>query len=164
RTHIFYRFPGGYGRKALLRTNSEMAEPFVPPLTRLSQAHHAGADPGAAIAGGKALDLSVQIAAAVPVTASVQTGVVELALTDFGQPGRWALKSLGLCGATGACLVVGRDASSGQAPLFVFRRDAAGMALAFWDCSKFARPDPAQCLPASRGELERLIRPGSVVS
>lgn len=162
RTHIFYRFPGSYGRKAALGAPIAVAEPFVRSLARLSPAHLAAADPGAVLIGASAIIIGpgASAAASGPARVLMPPGVFDLDLAEVDQPGRWAMKSLGLCGPSGPCLVVGRSGRfpASQAPLFVFRRDGAGMTVALWDCSRVARPDPSQCLPEGSSELERLMR------
>ena len=167
RTHIFYRFPGGYGRKAVLRPLAVHEEPAVPELAGISQVH------GVASAGLAAETVNPGLGAmpglpgpglpGSPAARPMQQGaqVLGIPLAEMNVPGRWAMRSVNMCAGKSDCRIAaypqGESPRPGTRPLFLFVRDARyGRDVSLWDCARAPRPDPEQCLPDGQA-LQRLL-------
>jgi len=171
--HIFYRFPGNMGRKAVLRDDRRIAEPALPQLARFSPSHQASPDdispvgPGAE--GGLPSAGLLQPAAKGPVSGTASSAIM-MTVDAGAAPGRWAVDALSRCRGREGCLVLGwgspalmemnrqRDPAQRDRPTFLFARDRSGMAIALWNCALVQRPDPSQCLPEDTRVLASLMR------
>lgn len=167
--HIFYRWPGQWGRPGAFSPSGRGGEPAIAALTRLDRS---------AVGTHRELDGVPQLAlpeVAVPigpVSAKPAVPSAEFMLADENAaPGRWAMAALGKCAGRSDCqvLVYGRGddlernraaaADAREAPLFLLIRDASsGMTVSLWNCRQVERTDPNQCLPESGAELRRLLR------
>ena len=172
--HIFYRFPGSWGRAAVLTKGGSRAEPEVPSLARLSPFHAPSAEAAALAIGTTAvLPGNRQVSASNPLTTPAPLpagGPIMLAVEPRGAPGRWATEALSRCRGRSDCQVIAwgsqwqvnantrRSPEARDRPLFLFVRDkASGMEVALWDC--FVTPRAAnECLPEDPAALRRLMR------
>lgn len=179
RTHLFYRWPGYWGRTAAFRRDGFDPEPFVPKLAALSAAHRAGAD-GAGLAGlnGNGLVLTLPALADGATTGALRNGIVRAqadhANTYFMQvdplvfPGNYATRALSICKGKSPCRVLAWHDPAAMAvalPLgerqaralsFYFSHDDNAGDRALWNCADFKRSNAAQCLPASPSDIEAL--------
>jgi hypothetical protein len=168
--HIFYRWPGQWGRPGAFLQSGRGAEPDVSALARLDPA--AGAIHQDADEVPKLAALPIAPVPAGPAPARPATSSTEFILADQNAaPGRWAMAALGKCSGRPDCQVLiyasgdqlernrSAAADSREAPLFLFIRDASsGMTVSLWNCQQVERPNPSQCLPAAGAELRRLLR------
>jgi spore germination cell wall hydrolase CwlJ-like protein len=146
--HLFYRWPGYWGSAAALtRKAGEASERVEPALAALSAAHAPDAP-----ALTTAQSSTASAASIPPPAAPLEPDLLDLQLDPAAAPGSYALRALALCGKRGECRVAGRIAQD-LAFLYVRRGGGEG---AYWDCTRFPRSDPAQCLPGS-GALRRLL-------
>jgi len=131
RTHLFYRWPGFWGKPGAFRSDAGQGEPIELKLARLSPAHLApGAEiPPTGLAAADALDLATAAPRPVPAALSI-SGVPEKSLRkavvrgqtpDSGRffievhpqtfPGSYATAAVALCRDKPSCTVLGwRDA------------------------------------------------------
>jgi hypothetical protein len=148
--HLFYRWPGYWGSAAALtRKAGGTEEPVEPALAALSAAHAPNAP---ALALATAPSSTANAANMPPPAAPLEPDMLDLQLDPTAAPGSYALRALAFCGKRGECRVGGRIAQD-LAFLYVRRGGGEG---AYWDCARFPRSDPAQCLPGS-GALRRLL-------
>ena len=172
--HVFYRFPGNWGRAAILAKGGSREEPEVPVLGRFSALHAtAGDGPALAVASAAPLPGAPTISASNPlVSPAPQTAgdAIMLAVEPRSAPGRWATEALSRCKGRSDCQVIAwgsqwqlnantrRPPEARDRPLFLFVRDkASGMDVALWDC--FVTPRAAhECLPEDPAVLRRLMR------
>lgn len=164
RTHIFFRFPAGYGRKGLLRPMADVVEPVIPQLAMISPAHKAmtEASETAALQPARAALVAMggQAVAISPARAAGPQ-ILGIAQGDMNRPGKWAMRSVDMCAGKPDCRIAAYPAGFmpmvGSRPLFVFVRDSRfGRDVSLWDCDRAPRPSPDQCLPEGRA-LERLL-------
>ncbi|HEY6870117.1 MAG TPA: cell wall hydrolase [Novosphingobium sp.] len=177
RTHLFYRWPGYWGRTAAFRRDGFDPEPFVPKLAALSAAHRGGAE-GTALAGLTGNGITLSFPAAVADAAALRNGIVraqaEHANTYFLQvdplafPGSFAIRALSICKGKSPCRVLAWHDQTAMAvalPLgerqaralsFYYSHDDAGGDRALWNCADFKRSNATQCLPASPTDIEAL--------
>ncbi|MEO0061556.1 MAG: hypothetical protein RLZZ08_116 [Pseudomonadota bacterium] len=184
--HIFYRFPGSWGKRAAFTIAGDRPEPPVGKLARLAPVHAvdgvdmppmelAGVGDRDAIenaqAGLAAQALRAPIAPSMLPAPPVSSAII-VALDPASPPGRWAVNAMDQCKGRADCQVLAwaspmqadanrmRPAAERERPLFVFVRDRSSrMELALWDCAVAARADTAQCLPTDEKALRRLMRP-----
>jgi hypothetical protein len=185
-THIFYLWRGYWGTSVAFRRSLVLAEPVIPKLARLSQAH--------AERGALTLDLGVPSEESVPAIdpgkaplvlegvskRSLGTAVVRSQHGDQNQffvqldgkafPGSFAISALAICKGKPRCTVFGWQDPSQTAqalPLsdaqrnaitFVYVRDDERGDRALWNCAQFDRPNKAQCLPVVKPAFDALIR------
>ncbi|MDB5725748.1 MAG: hypothetical protein JWQ16_2502 [Novosphingobium sp.] len=167
--HIFYRWPGQWGRPKAFANPGSDQEPAIPALARLERP--AGILGEAAPASDARKLALAPLPIAHPAGAPAEPAAIMVVGDATAAPGRWALTALDQCAGRRDCqvLVYGdsnqleRNRSApGQArdkPLFLFIRDAAsGMTVSLWDCSQVQRPSPTQCLPGPGAELTHLLR------
>jgi spore germination cell wall hydrolase CwlJ-like protein len=166
-TQIFYRWPGAWGSRAALtgrvvpgeRPNARMASlmNFTPAATTPMAAEQAG------LPIPKALEVAGLSQAA------LNGNIIRLKDEDAGQfvlqlnptapPGSYAIAGFNLCGEKLECTVFGWTSASEvprtlpilpwmmQSLAFVYRKsNTLGIAQGYWDCKRFPRPLPAQCL------------------
>lgn len=180
RTHLFYRWPGYWGRTGAFRRDGFDPEPFVPKLVALSAAHRAGPE-GSALAGltGNGLVLTLPAPAdAAALRRGIVRGQAEHANTYFLQvdplafPGSYATRALSICKGRSPCRVLAwhdpaamavslpLGEGSARALSFYFSHDDASGDRALWNCADFKRSNAAQCLPASPSDIEALAGRG----
>jgi spore germination cell wall hydrolase CwlJ-like protein len=166
-TQIFYRWPGPWGTRAVLTGRLQPGEQLDPRVARL-----AGIDPAlnSPLAEQQAA-LALPAGLAVPGVpqASLNGNIVRLMDESAGQfvvelnaatrPASYAITGFNLCGDKLECMVLGWT-SAREIPrslpvmpfmmrsvAFVYRKSQAlGIAQGYWDCRRFPRPLPAQCL------------------
>ena len=170
--HIFYRWPGQWGRPgAFLKAGSD-SEPAISALARLDPSTAIEAIPNPADEKTPQLaGLPTAPATIAPGAAAPPTSAVLMVAEESAAPGRWALSALNKCTGRADCqvLVYARSdqvernrslpAENREVPLFLFLRDAAsGMTVSLWDCQAVERPNRSQCLPGPGAELRRLLR------
>ena len=172
--HVFYRFPGSWGRAAILAGGGSRAEPEVPVLARFSPLHAPAPDdaglvmvPPSPLPGAPTISASNPLASPAPQPAG---GAIMLAVEPRSAPGRWATEALSRCRGRSDCQVIAwgsqwqlnanthRPPEARDRPLFLFVRDkGSGMDVALWDC--FVTPRAAnECLPEDPVALRRLMR------
>lgn len=179
--HIFYRFPGSWGRKAVFLNAGNRSEPVIAKLARFSPAHGDGVTPAEIVAEAMPLTddvLNSQANAASslvlqrPDTAVAAADTALMMVASVSEPpGRWAIKALAECQGRPDCQVLAwsseeavaanrlRPAADRERPAFLFVRDrSSGMEVALWDCHKTPRPNATQCLPDDPAALRRLMR------
>lgn len=172
--HVFYRFPGSWGRVAVLARDGSRDEPEIPVLARFSPFHAASADTAAltlptAAPQGDAPTISATNPLVSPAPQPAD-GPIMLAVEPRSTPGRWATEALGRCRGRNDCQVIAwgsqwqlnantrRPPEARDRPLFLFVRDkSSGMNVALWDC--FVIPRAAhECLPEDPAAVRRLMR------
>lgn len=164
-THLFFRWPGSFGRPQAFARRTFAAEAYEPLMAALSPAHALG--PTAQIAGlppsptasREATDYAAQgknfpkdVGAGTRALASHSVvkrdpagGKFVMQVSDSAGAGTYALSALALCRGHATCEVLGmRDASTKLA--FRYRRLAGGEETAQWDCKASPRPQASQCL------------------
>jgi hypothetical protein len=168
RTHLFFRWTGWWGTRARPSAGRlQPSEPLDPRVARL-----AGIDPAlnSPLAEQQAA-LALPAGLAVPGVpqASLNGNIVRLMDESAGQfvvelnaatrPASYAITGFNLCGDKLECMVLGWT-SAREIPrslpvmpfmmrsvAFVYRKSQAlGIAQGYWDCRRFPRPLPAQCL------------------
>lgn len=178
--HVFYRFNGRAGRRALTMGTPAPTEELATRHLAYLDSHHSNAD------GGDIGEVPEQLAIApvggsepgagnytnVPIALASPAPNTRVIVADMDQsPARWALDALNSCGSAEGCVVIAYAAPAGalahrrwgitsqERPVFAFVRDnGTGMQLPFWDCDRFPRSKAAQCLPLAQAALERLLR------
>lgn len=162
--HIFYRWPGGRGQ--LIGGHNVGKEPDV-------AAHGDEAPPSPDAGEASFVPPAARDALALEGQAG-SPGINRARLITVdpkAASGRWAVEALTACAGQVSCAVIAygdaaernRNANLEPTrmdrPLFLFVRDSAsGMDLALWDCNRAARSQAAQCLPADREAISRLMR------
>ncbi|MCW1431473.1 cell wall hydrolase [Novosphingobium sp. JCM 18896] len=168
-THLFFRWPGSFGRPQAFARRTFSPEAFEPLMAALSPAHALGPTaqiaglPPVPAAGREATDYAAQgknfpkdVGAGTRALASHSIvrrdpagGKFVMQVSDSAGAGTYALSALALCRGLATCEVVGmRDASNGTATklAFRYRRLAGGAETAQWDCKASPRPQANQCL------------------
>lgn len=173
-THLFFRWTGAAGRPAAFSSRYAGGEPAIASLAALSSAHAgaAGAALGAATTAvgtpivrlDYAVTPGVSLADQEAVSPAMLRGnkllayddrrnIYDVGLTPGVPAGAMALMALELCGREPSkpCTVRGRiDAMAGQQDNFYYYNDKArNYEVLRWDCRRFARSDPAQCMPGT---------------
>lgn len=173
RTHLFFRWPGAWGTKAVFRGALAAGEPLVAALGRLSP-NHAGGLPGAPLIGAPGAE-EASVLAPVRFTdhrVSIDPGagddVFFVALDPARGSGSHAISAVNVCGKRKRCLVLGwidHASISKQLPLtesaiaklsFVYRRTDSGDA-AYWDCKTMPRESAKDCLPTRVVEVRTVV-------
>ncbi|WP_324749648.1 cell wall hydrolase [Sphingomonas sp. LY54] len=184
RTHLFFRWPGNWGRPVAFQAKPASTESVVPALSRLSLAHRSSigvagvADDTLALATGRQSDGLVPLAPATSafaprdvrggrlLLADEEGGTFLVALQPGTQSGTYALAAADLCGARSACRVLGWP-SAALVPTSIPQPGAEGGGLGFhfirrngqdhvrWDCDRYQRPSPQQCLGAPGWKMQR---------
>lgn len=184
RTHLFFRWPGGWGRPVAFQAKPVSAEAVMAPLSRLSAAHRSGYGGAGAMDDGS-LGLAVgagsigaaSLAPTGPAFASrdVRGGTLILADEEGGnfllalqpgvQSGTYALAAADLCASRPACRVLGWP-SPALVPSSIPEAGSEGSGLGFhfirrngqdhvrWDCRRYERPSPQQCLSAPGWKMQ----------
>ncbi len=165
--HLFYRWPGDWGSRAILRGRSASEEPRMAAMATLSPAH-GGAEgaPGAAVSladvpldEAESPSLRAAMLAAAPAAGQTSAARIVLTLDPAAFPGTYAMRALAACAESERCAVVGEllGAVPGQGPGFVYVRDRrTGAEGAWWDCTALPRANPSRCLPKGTA-LARLL-------
>lgn len=174
RTHIFFRWPGGWGERSVLREWLAPGEPQIPALGRISKVHFSSATEALIAAGDadpatRALDPVRFVDRRVSALPGNSDDVFFVAL-DAGRPaGSHAISAVNLCGKRPRCLVLGwmdHGQVSKELPLsqaavsaldFVYRRTGSGEDAAYWNCDRTPRENAAQCLPSRVVEVRTLV-------
>ena len=183
RTHLFFRWPGSWGKPLAYRAKPALTESVIARLASLSAAHRlvAGlADPaGPALEYASGADTRVLAGDARPfearevrggrlLLADEGEGIFLLALQPGTQSGTYALAAADLCGTRSACRVLGwptaplvpnsipEPGSEGKGLGFHFIR-RNGQDHVRWDCQRYERPSPEQCLNAPGWKMQRAL-------
>jgi len=152
--HLFYRWPGYWGSaRAMAASSGTGLEAVEPAIAALSPAHAPQVPAIAEAPPQPAAPVRTSISVPPPPAAAP----LEIELDPAAPPGSYALHALALCGPATDCRVAGRLARD---IAFVYvRRGGSLREGAYWDCARFHRRDPAQCLPAGPA-LDRLLAAG----
>jgi spore germination cell wall hydrolase CwlJ-like protein len=166
-TQIFYRWPGAWGTRAVLAGRLQPGEQPDPRVARMAGLRLDAESPMAEQQAALALPGGLAVAGVPP--ASLNGNVVRLMDEGAGQfvlqldpgtrPASYAITGFNLCGDKLECTVFGwTDAREIPRSLpvlpwmmrslaFVYRKShTLGIAQGYWDCRRFPRPLPAQCL------------------
>ncbi|WP_374413192.1 cell wall hydrolase [Novosphingobium colocasiae] len=156
-THLFFRWHGGWGRRAAFASGYAGGEQREPRLAMLSPAHAGGDTPRLAYA----LDGAAGFAS--PARAG-GSGLVDRGSGDHfilvdaqGDGGALALQGLGQCRGASYCKVVGWDRRAqgfgspdnpvARTVAFLYVSDRrTGVEVVLWDCGRYNRPVDSQCL------------------
>lgn len=156
--HLFYRWPGVWGTRAALRpVPPRMAEPVVPQLARLSQAHAVLRAFPVLVADTPEDTMVTQPRSTLGAREPLGTSPdhLTLLLDPAAFPGSYAVRAFALCKDHPHCLVQGRNADAALS--FLYLQDTRkGVQTALWNCARTPRQDTAQCLPDDAG-VSRLI-------
>ena len=167
-THLFFRWPGSFGRPAAFARRSFAAEASEPLMAALSPAHALGAAPALAALpdapadpapGREPTDYAAHgknfpkdFAAGARALAGHEVvqrdgagGRFEMKITPGAASSTFALSALALCRGHATCDVVARH-EGGRALAFRYHREAGGGETAQWDCKASPRPSASQCL------------------
>lgn len=166
-TQIFYRWPGAWGTRAVLGGHLQPGEQPDMRLARFVDLKTGLTSPMATAQASLPLPAGLVVTNVPP--ASLNGNIVRLKDEDAGQfviqlnpaaaPASYAITGFNLCGEKLECMVFGwTNASEIPRSLpvlpwmmnslaFVYRRSRAlGLSQGYWDCRRFPRPLPAQCL------------------
>jgi len=161
-THLFFRWNGGWGRKAAFKSAYAASEPIEPELAILSEAHRGpgagGADEPLTVATADDASATQGRAASSVLQASAGDHFILVDAADNGSA--LALDSLSRCDGMLYCKVVGWDRRSQtygspanpliRSVAFLYVRDArTGVEVVLWDCLRYNRPSESQCLSDS---------------
>jgi hypothetical protein len=170
-TQIFYRWAGWWGTRAAFSGTLRPSEPIDRRIAGL--ADHV-ADDGTtlpAIAAADAVPAPARTELSIPgvPAAALKGNIVRLMDEGASQfvlqldgsafPGSWAVVGYTICASRPECMVMGWT-SEAQTPralpvlpttsphmAFLYRKSSVlGLAQPYWDCTRFARPDRAQCM------------------
>lgn len=152
-THLFFRWKGSAGQALARRQAYSASEPAIQALAALSPMH-AGDDRLARVDTPAVLEpASLDIGQAVTARAAPRADDRQLHLTVSPADGAAApaLAALDLCAGRSFCKVLGTSADGGDV-VFVYVRDRrTGVERTIWDCARFSRRNPEQCLgPATQ--------------
>ncbi|RZK01288.1 MAG: cell wall hydrolase [Novosphingobium sp.] len=170
-THLFFRWPGSFGRPQAFARHTFAVEASEPLMAALSPAHASGSAPQVAglaavptPASREATDYAAQgknfpkdVGAGTRALASHSVvrrdpagGKFVMRVSGSAGASSYALSALALCRGLATCEVLAtRDASAGTASTalaFRYRRIAGGDETAQWDCKVSPRPNTSQCL------------------
>lgn len=176
KTHIFYVWPGYWGRPSAFTQAPAVSEPVVAALAGLSPAHVpiAGTGEGPVAIGPEPAPAALPDTPPVDLPSvsqrSLGKNVVRAHRPDsesfFAEldpaafPGSYAIAALAVCKGKARCRFYGwreparmarsypLDQGHRAALSFVYTRDAQGVDRALWNCAQFDRANKAQCLPA----------------
>ncbi|WP_404480100.1 cell wall hydrolase [Novosphingobium sp. BL-52-GroH] len=154
--HLFYRWPGYWGSPAAMGRSSGPGEEIVEPaIAFLSPAHASGLalEPAMKAPPVELLSSAAALPGKAELPAFAGPAPLDLQLDAGAAPGTYALRALALCDGSAECRVAGRIARD---IAFVYVRKGPGREGAYWDCARFHRSDPTQCLPGGPA-LERLL-------
>jgi hypothetical protein len=159
-THLFFRWTGWWGTPAAFTRAYAGAEPAVPLLARLSEAHRTGSLEEALAAGTIDPDDLAEAALPKPMTADPNSFLV--ALDKRMASDAFAALAVRTCGDRPYCKFMGwtdRTKLPAALPLseeqiasmsFSYLRDQRMVfAKALWNCEEFKRPSPVQCMRQS---------------
>jgi hypothetical protein len=175
-THLFFRWTGWWGTPPAFSGRHTGREPVVAQMAALSPAHDAGESASSPEALAATFDENI-----LPKPLAGDANSFLVTLDPVLRPGDYAAFANRLCGDRGACkLLAWTDRADTPAALpatqaqiermaFSYLRDRArGYERALWNCDRYTRPDPAQCMkarivaPVRRVETLRLdsVAPG----
>jgi hypothetical protein len=158
-THLFFRWPGYWGRPAAFQTGIGGSEPNIAKMAGLSSAHA-----GAAIMTADAIEIPVEAAAIGEprITAAAANALKETIFVQLDRraaPETYVTLALRLCGERKYCKFMGwtnpvlkpagdemNDMARAAMSFSYLRDDAAGFEKALWNCSEFMRDDKSQCM------------------
>lgn len=151
-THLFFRWPGGWGQPAAFRGRHQGAEPNVPLMANLSTAHNVleGATP-----------IPPQFASSAPGFRSISPAgdVIVAVLSGPAAEMKFVSAALAACGAREFCKFMGwtdRRSAPSRLPMtdaqtralsFAYSRNrTTGYEKVLWNCREFTAREPGQCL------------------
>ncbi|MEZ0494796.1 cell wall hydrolase [Sphingomonas sp. IW22] len=155
-SHLFFRWTGWWGTPPAFRGRYRAAEPLIAKLRGIAPAHSSTADdPGEQIA-----DAAIAIAPdAVPQPSDSDPNLFLLTLDPKMAPAQHAAVAQAACGTRPYCKLMARtDQADTPAALpadprrierlaFSYLRDRQrGFDKALWDCTRFQRIDPSECM------------------
>lgn len=166
-TQIFYRWPGAWGTRSVLNGRLQPGEPIDRRVARLANLELSPENP--LLAAQAALPVPGALAVEGVPQASLNGNVIRLKDENAGQfvlqlnpaapPGSFAITGFNLCGEKLECTVFGWTTAQDlprslpilpymmKSLAFVYRKsNTLGIAQGYWDCRRFPRPLPAQCL------------------
>jgi spore germination cell wall hydrolase CwlJ-like protein len=164
-TQIFYRWPGTWGSKGVLTARNQPGEATGARVAELAGLGIEGAAVPLGAAPASAPSLEVEGVA--PATLAGTTlrmkdedaGQFVLQLSPNAPPGSFATAAASLCGEKLECAVYGWMSAAelpGSLPVtpdalrtlaFAYRKSRSlGLAQPYWDCRRFPRASPSQCL------------------
>jgi spore germination cell wall hydrolase CwlJ-like protein len=151
-THLFFRWTGWWGTPRAFNRAYAGAEPTIPLLARLAPEH--GADGMAAAEDGPAA-----ADAALPKPIAAQGDSFLVTLDPRMAPDEFAALAIRTCGERPRCKFMGwteagatptalpLDSRQVSSMAFSYLRDERqGFAKALWNCDKYRRPSPLQCM------------------
>jgi hypothetical protein len=160
-THLFFRWPGFWGRPGAFQAGTGGGEPNIAKMAALSSAH---AGIALAVDGTAVIDVPIDaVAIGEPRISAAATNALKetiyVQLDRRAAPETYVTLALRLCGERKYCKFMGwtnpvlkpeGDAMSEMARAamsFSYLRDeTAGFEKALWNCSEFMRDDKAQCM------------------
>jgi spore germination cell wall hydrolase CwlJ-like protein len=166
-TQIFYRWPGPWGSRNVLTGRLQPGEQVDPRIARLAGLRTDAVLPMAIEQAAQPLPKALEVAGLT--NAALNGNLVRLKDEDAGQfvlqlspnatPASWVITAFNLCGDKLECMVFGWT-DAGDIPralpvvpwmmrsmAFAYRKSRTlGIAQGYWDCRRFPRPLPAQCL------------------
>jgi hypothetical protein len=179
--HIFYRFPGSWGRSSVFRKSVQPSDDAIIALQRLS-AVPVGTDvanmdqtslapPELDLAGLVDAPSMSALASNNSIDKTEASSAIMLVPSPGSAAGGWAVDAMRRCAGRSDCQVFGwrsndqlernrmKPGQSGERPVFLFIRDrVSGMNVALWDCGVVLRPNVSECLPTNPAAVQRLLR------
>jgi hypothetical protein len=166
-TQIFYRWPGAWGTRAVLTGRIQPGEQPDPRIVRLAGLELTADSP--MVQAQAALPVPGALAVAGVPQAALNGNIIRLKDEEAGQfvvqlnpaapPASYAISAFNLCGEKLECTVFGWTSAKDlprnlpvlpwmmQSLAFVYRKShTLGFSQGYWDCRRFPRPLPAQCL------------------
>lgn len=174
RTHLFFRWPGSWGRPAAFHLPPPTVEPLEPELAAISDLHRspeaAGASSGtnllAVSENGNDGTIGNDVALQSVDLRGSKLRLVHPAGDAFGfllptsMPGSFGLLALDVCRGRSFCKVMGWTEAAAIPPgfpipyearrkmAFLYVHDGRAGEIVAWNCALFPRRDPAECLDA----------------
>lgn len=162
-THLFFRWPGGWGAPGAYTAHLGGQEPAIARLAALSPVHAAGAsDLGLVIPTSTEVTPAAVTAAvsAVMPRRNLQLGDTIILTLDRAQPaGTFPALAEAACGARAYCKVMGwsnpalapssedmSDIARASMSFSYLRDEARNLERALWNCEEFARDTQSQCM------------------
>ncbi|QJQ33063.1 cell wall hydrolase [Sphingomonas lacunae] len=162
-THLFFRWPGGWGAPRAYDGQINGQEPVIGKLASLSAVHAAGATAAGLIVpsqeDGPRTSVNSVVSTILP-RRNVQLGDTIILTLDRSQPAAsFPVLAQAACGTRSYCKVMGwtdpalvpsgevmNDTTRAAMSFSYLRDEARGLERALWNCQQFAREAPGQCM------------------
>ncbi|WP_245858236.1 cell wall hydrolase [Sphingomonas guangdongensis] len=159
-THLFFRWSGWWGTPAAFRSLYTGAEPIVPQLARLSEAHRSGAEAVKPPSPEQFSEIAPTVEATVlPLVVEQDKDTFVVTLDERASPDSFLALAIETCGKRIFCKFMAWSSREGtpatlpitpvqqRAMSFSYLRDRAfNFERARWNCAEFKRSEQTQCM------------------